>query len=467
MPNVIAFIIVCMCMCMCKDDPVKAANFFWRYTVMNTIIQFEGTPFSIGEKRIMDCQHGELYYKPRKTQVRLQGTRKKGCTAQITIRQYTLYPEYSIIKKFESKRQERLAKENALVELRDSLSNGKSVEKKSMYFVSLPLEEAHHNIHPTRGANFMAQRVNPNIAKKITELVGEGMVDSYEIRKALKHYINSVMCASITKPDPDDRAYYPIIRDIQNHVYKAKKALDLSKFDQENLKMKIEAWRELDPQSQFYFRPFVKNDIVEEDFIDEKVLTKEYEQPLLWVHQTKWQQEMLLKYGNIMTLMDATYKVDIPLFFLTVRTNAGYTVVAEFIIQTETAACIQEALTVLKKWNPDWKPAFFMCDYSEAEILSLESVFQHSFVYICDFHREQCWERWVKDHKHGLTDCEGAQLLNLLRDCSSAQPCRSTDQKVDHNYHLAVEQLKVSEVWLQHEQVQVWLNNSYHENKHT
>lgn len=413
----------------------------------------------------MDCQHGQHYYKPRKSvnkQVRLQGTRKKGCTAHIIIRQYILYPEYSILQEFESKRQERLAREDALAQLRSCLSSGKPVEKKSVYYISLPLEEAHHSTHPTRGAHFMAQRVNPNIAKKISELVSEGMVDCYEIRKSLKHHVNAVMCASTTKPNPDDRAYYPTIRDIQNHVYKAKKALDLSKFDQQNLKMKIEAWEEQDPQSNFFFRPFVKAENHKEEFNDDKTLPHEFEQPLLWVHQTKWQQEMLIKYGNTMTLMDATYKVtkyDIPLFFLTVRSNAGYIVVAEFIVQTEMATYIQEALTVIKKWNPNWKPTYFMCDYSEAEIMSLESVFPNTFVYICDFHREQCWERWVKDHKHGLTDNEGAQLLDLLRECSSALPSHSADQEVDHNYCSAVEQLKASQVWLQHEQVQTWLNN--------
>ena len=46
-------------------------------------------------------------------------------------------------------------------------------------------------------------------------------------------------------------------------------------------------------------------------------------------------------------MMDATYKTtkyNIPLFFLTVRTNVGYTVVAEFIVQEETAAYIKEHL---------------------------------------------------------------------------------------------------------------------------
>ena len=51
-------------------------------------------------------------------------------------------------------------------------------------------------------------------------------------------------------------------------------------------------------------------------------LEQEFEQSLLWVHQTKWQREILAKYGNTMTLIDATYKTtkyDIPLFFVTVR----------------------------------------------------------------------------------------------------------------------------------------------------
>ena len=59
------------------------------------------------------------------------------------------------------------------------------------------------------------------------------------------------------------------------------------------------------------------------------------QQNFLWVHQTKWQGEMLVKYGNTMTLIDATYKTtlyDVPLFFVTVHTNVGYTVVAEFIV---------------------------------------------------------------------------------------------------------------------------------------
>ena len=88
----------------------------------------------------------------------------------------------------------------------------------------------------------MAQRVNPNVAKKISELVSEGMMDPYEVRKALRYYIKTVLCATTNSPNPDDRAYFPTIRDLRNHIYKAKRASDLSKFDQQNLKLKIAEW---------------------------------------------------------------------------------------------------------------------------------------------------------------------------------------------------------------------------------
>ena len=112
-----------------------------------------------------------------------------------------------------------------------------------------------------------------------------------------------------------------------------------------------------------------------------------------------WQGELLQKYGNTITLMDATYKTtryDLALFFICVRTNVGYQVVGEFITQSETSEQIAEALTILKSWNPSWNPPYFMVDYSDAELGAIEQVFPLCKVFLCDFHREQAWERWVK-----------------------------------------------------------------------
>ena len=62
-------------------------------------------------------------------------------------------------------------------------------------------------------------------------------------------------------------------------------------------------------------------------------------------------------------------KYDLTFVFVIVRTNVGY---KYFIVQSESTEQILEALNVFKQWNPDWKPAFFHCDYSEAEISSIQ-----------------------------------------------------------------------------------------------
>ena len=86
---------------------------------------------------------------------------------------------------------------------------------------------------------------------------------------------------------------------------------------------------------------------------------------------------------------------------------------------------IQEALEILKQWNPKWKPKYFMSDYSEAELLALEKCFTTTKVFLCDFHREQVRKRWVKDHKHGLSKQEQEELLSLLRGCANAPASRT------------------------------------------
>ena len=89
-------------------------------------------------------------------------------------------------------------------------------------------------------------------------------------------------------------------------------------------------------------------------------------------------------------------------YFLCVRTNVGYSIVAEFIVQSEDADSILEALSIVKQWNPTWSPKFFLYDYSEAKIGALEQAFPNVVVYLYDFHREQAWTHWVRGHKHDL-----------------------------------------------------------------
>lgn len=172
-----------------------------------------------------------------------------------------------------------------------------------------------------------------------------------EVQRHLKHYVNHYLCPN-DLPDNMDRAYYPSLQDIRNHINIAKQNLKLSVLDQENAQLKAEEWKKASPEMNILFRPY-SNEVEDEKF-DQGI-------KLLWIHEEQWQQELLIKYGNTITMIDATYKItkyDLPLFFVCVKTNSGYCVVAEFIIESEDASSIQEAIDVLKSWNPRWNPRF-------------------------------------------------------------------------------------------------------------
>ena len=118
----------------------------------------------------------------------------------------------------------------------------------------------------------------------------------------------------------------------------------------------------------------------------------------------------------------------------------GYKVVAEFLCQNEDNECIAEALNIIKSWNPTWKPKYFVVDYSIAEINAIESEFLDGAVYICDFHREQAWQRWVKANKNGLTVGEQKMFLELMQAIAHALS--------ETSYKKAMESLRKSTLYL-------------------
>ena len=151
------------------------------------------------------------------------------------------------------------------------------------------------------------------------------------------------------------------------------------------------------------------------------------------MHQEKWQQSLLKRYGSELFLMDATYKTtkySLPLFFVCVHTNVGYKVVAEFICENENADSIAEALRILKEWNDWWNPSYFMVDFSTAEINATEMEFPKTLVYICNFHRLQSWRRWLQSSKSGLSAPGQAAMLSLLRKVADAPNQRQYDAAV-------------------------------------
>ena len=147
-----------------------------------------------------------------------------------------------------------------------------------------------------------------------------------------------------------------------------------------------------------------------------------------------------------LVLMDATYKtckLSLPLFFLVVRTNVGYSVVTEFVIQHEDSSSIAEALEFLKcRWDKEGiKIGNFMIDCQQSEENAIQGVFPESRVYLCGFHRLQAWLRWLVNTKNGVSVYKD-QILGLLRSIANAT--------TEELYTSALVRLQKSHHWSKH-----------------
>ena len=109
--------------------------------------------------------------------------------------------------------------------------------------------------------------------------------------------------------------------------------------------------------------------------------------------------------------------MEFPCFFVTVKTSLGIgRVVATIITQDETEALLTEGLKILKQWNPQWSPTYFMMDKSSVELGAVANTFPNCIRLLCDFHRAQAWERWVSKTAHGVSSSERDIILSYLKD---------------------------------------------------
>jgi len=254
------------------------------------------------------------------------------------------------------------------------------------------------------------------------------------------------------RPRLSNRRYHPTKRDLRNHVSRAIAAQKYSKDDQESSGRKIEEWQENSPSSRFFFRPHHAKQT--EEAQDKKAEEDQPQQKFLFIHQEEWQQRLSQRYGSELVFMDATYKTTkyaIPLFFVYVRTNVDYKVVAEFMTQYEDQQSISEALSILKSWNPLWQPIYFMVDFSTVEIGAIEEQFPGATAYICDFHRLQAWQRWVRKSKNGFNSLEQEELLAHLK--------RVTNATTRKYYDSAVASLKNLPLYKEKSNVQTYVDN--------
>ncbi|XP_063787286.1 uncharacterized protein LOC134936231 isoform X2 [Pseudophryne corroboree] len=167
----------------------------------------------------------------------------------------------------------------------------------------------------------------------------------------------------------------------------------------------FQQWQQQQPRLKI----FCRSNTTEDQFPDKPTS--------LLCYQTEWQQSLLKTYGNQMTLLDAAHRSmgrALPLFFICVRTNLSYVIVGVFVVQQETAACIQEALRIFKEWNADWNPHCFLVDFCQEEISAVSALFKDTKILLCDSHRDRAWMKWVAKKANGVHRSRSV-VLNMLR----------------------------------------------------
>jgi len=196
----------------------------------------------------------------------------------------------------------------------------------------------------------------------VNNAVDDGIHNVNEMMRYVHIYVKSLFVDK-DLPQATNRRFYPTRNDLRQMIYRRRRANMHGLLDQEIVANKVTAWSAQHPHDFWVYRP----------------ADSDADQHLLLIHQSQWQRRLMLRYGQELVFLDATYKTTryaLPLFFLCVHSNNGYVVVAAIVIEKEDSASLIEALGRLKQAVPDWNPTAFMTDASEIEITAIRTVFK-------------------------------------------------------------------------------------------
>ncbi|RMX36463.1 hypothetical protein pdam_00010007 [Pocillopora damicornis] len=324
--------------------------------------------------KVLETQAGDHAYRTNGAGKLLQESRKLNCPAQAHMREIIKFPEYKISQKTEWRCKSHSKKLRYVIDA----GTAKTERWINIHFRSVD----EHTVHPTGEAGGLFQRIDERLVAKIQELVCAGARSEKEIRRHLKIFVQRELYRGKKAPLKTNIRFYPSKVTIRSHMYKSLVKERFSKIDQEDLQEKVKLWREISPEDYFEFQPYVTyNEEGEErngddddssrsdgEEDDEDIILKTPTKGFLFAHQMKDQRRLLERYGNEISMLDATYKTtkySLPIFFVVVKTNVDYQIVGSFVIQSETSDSIYEALSIIKSWNPTWNPSYFMLDFSE------------------------------------------------------------------------------------------------------
>ena len=295
-------------------------------------------------------------------------------------------------------------------------------------------------------------------------MVRSGSKKKKEIMRRTSEFVKDTIFFGQSHPDRLRRRFKPSGKTIKNLVASVQFETRHSKFDQENIAANMEEWKKW---ANVMFTPkgnqmktddiitSLENKITEDDNEDDDEEDIDYgtvdlnlhlnlhvEKKLCFVYQSNNMQNLYRKYGKHLVLLDATHKVckyALPLFFLVVQTNVNFQLAAVIVTEDEDSKLLLKALQKIHEWNPDIIPKYGMVDFDCGEILALETIFPGILIFLCDFHREQAWSRWVnKKENHVFMFCDEVKCrLRRIANALTVDDCHHSvnEMKSWERYH--------------------------------
>ena len=113
-----------------------------------------------------------------------------------------------------------------------------------------------------------SQNVDERVTNKIYQLVGEGVQNVREMARHIRIYVKNELFHGSSIPPSTNRRFDPTLKDVRNHMYKAAVKHKFSKLDQANLELKVQEWKQQQPNDNFFFRDYGEKPADDEETID-------------------------------------------------------------------------------------------------------------------------------------------------------------------------------------------------------
>uniref|UniRef100_T1J4G8 Uncharacterized protein n=1 Tax=Strigamia maritima TaxID=126957 RepID=T1J4G8_STRMM len=205
----------------------------WKYDAFGFEIKDDGIPFVIVGKKMLECQNGidhdfqrksnrrqEKSDTPQKKRKLTRDSKKLNCTAQIKMIEVMRFPHIAVSceeRGFVAKRATAACSINAH---RTSLSEAAV----KLIYISFPAASGHwfHDV----GINAeILQPIDKRIVKRIYELIEDDpKLSAKDVKGHLEKYVQEIQ-------RNDNSRFHPTHKDVENHIYLARKKQKLSTVD--------------------------------------------------------------------------------------------------------------------------------------------------------------------------------------------------------------------------------------------